>query len=60
MEAYKKLGSLTTKFSKLLLTNQFAAAIGGAFFDWCNLAMPGSRDALSGSVERFNNGGCPP
>ena len=37
MEGHEKLGSLTAKFSKLLLTSQFAAATGGTFFDWRDL-----------------------
>ena len=48
MEGHKKLGSLTTKFSKLLLTNQFAAATGRYFFSiGVTWALPGSRDAHS-------------
>jgi hypothetical protein len=37
MERQKKLGSLTTEFSKLLLTNQFAATIGGTISGWRDL-----------------------
>jgi hypothetical protein len=60
MEGHKKLGSLTTKFSKLLLKNQFAATIGGYHF-WVGVtwAVPGFSKRVLGSVERFNNSGCP-